>query len=168
MKLSDYLTETSTRRVAFARRLGVSPSCITLWCSGQRTPSAAHAALIKRVTRGRVTIDDFIALRSCEPLDWRCRVRAWLVRHSRDMRWLAARLGVSYSTVASALNGSKQFSISMIRRMCAATDSSIGSEAIFDDPHLHVYRRATRKRARARSKNKVRRSHVHAGKDTKL
>ncbi len=71
MKLADYLAQKKIRRSAFAEMVGVSPTIVTHWCSGQAWPSADTAERIYRATRGAVTPNDFLAERiekQAEPL----------------------------------------------------------------------------------------------------
>jgi DNA-binding transcriptional regulator YdaS (Cro superfamily) len=48
-------------RSAFAEAIGVSPSYVTLLCSGEHVwPGREVAGRIRDVTSGRVTADDFL------------------------------------------------------------------------------------------------------------
>lgn len=125
MTLAEYLIKYRLKRVAFARRLGVSPSIITHWCRGTRFPRAAYAAKIERATKGEVRALSFIGKWACEGYDWRCRVKRALYMSGRDSVWLAAQLNVPYSTVASALNPSGHCSRELAIRIGRATKVAI-------------------------------------------
>ena len=60
MKLSDWLDESDLTRAAFAKRIGVSPSYITLLCSDEPAwPGRPTIEVIHFTTRGKVTALDF-------------------------------------------------------------------------------------------------------------
>ncbi len=59
MKLADWLIEKNISRTEFAVRIGVSPSWITLLCSGDSWPGKRVAQAIVRETDGAVTAHDF-------------------------------------------------------------------------------------------------------------
>jgi 3,4-dihydroxy 2-butanone 4-phosphate synthase/GTP cyclohydrolase II len=62
MKLAEWLTRNGVSRVAFARRIGVTPGAITQLCNNNLAwMSRDTAELIARETRGAVTPNDFIA-----------------------------------------------------------------------------------------------------------
>jgi DNA-binding transcriptional regulator YdaS (Cro superfamily) len=116
MKLTDWFMRTGTRRVAFARDLGVSPAIVTYWCNGKRAPRAHHAFLIERETGGAVTARSFW-MKACSPRDWRCRVRREMYLAGKDTAWLASRLKLPYSTTAAALDPKRRCSIYLARRI---------------------------------------------------
>src|SRR5215218_1606913 len=61
MRLADWLSRNGVSRVAFARRIGVTPGAITQMCnSEQALLSRDTADLIARETRGAVTPNDFL------------------------------------------------------------------------------------------------------------
>lgn len=59
MKLTDYLTKTKTTRKDFAAALGVDPITVGRWERGDRVP-VNHFAQIARLTKGKVTANDFV------------------------------------------------------------------------------------------------------------
>jgi hypothetical protein len=60
MKLPDWLEQNSMTRRAFAEKIGVTPSYVTLLCSeGSRWPGMVVAMAIDKVTHGKVTALDF-------------------------------------------------------------------------------------------------------------
>lgn len=59
MNISDYLSQTSKKSTEFAKELGVTHSAVSKWCKGKTTPSKATMQLIKHITGGLVTADDF-------------------------------------------------------------------------------------------------------------
>jgi 3,4-dihydroxy 2-butanone 4-phosphate synthase / GTP cyclohydrolase II len=61
MKLGEWLTRNGVSRVAFARRIGVTPGAVTQLCnSAQAWMSRGTAEMIARETRGAVTPNDFL------------------------------------------------------------------------------------------------------------
>ncbi len=60
MKLADWLSAKNMTRTAFAMRIGVSPSLITLLCNGTSWPGRRVAEAIFRETEGAVTAHDFL------------------------------------------------------------------------------------------------------------
>jgi 3,4-dihydroxy 2-butanone 4-phosphate synthase/GTP cyclohydrolase II len=63
--LAEWLSEQKITRTAFAVRIGVSPSFITLLCNGTSYPGRRVAKAIFRETHGTVTSQDFFT----EPQD---------------------------------------------------------------------------------------------------
>ncbi len=64
MKLDTWLARAGMTRMAFARRLGVSPATVTALCNGDAPwMSRETAARIAEITAGAVTPNDFIGLR---------------------------------------------------------------------------------------------------------
>jgi 3,4-dihydroxy 2-butanone 4-phosphate synthase/GTP cyclohydrolase II len=62
MKLADWLIRNRISRVAFARRIGVTPGAVTQLCNNDHAwMSRDTAELIARETRGAVTPNDFLA-----------------------------------------------------------------------------------------------------------
>ncbi|MBA1158235.1 3,4-dihydroxy-2-butanone-4-phosphate synthase [Microvirga mediterraneensis] len=61
MKLADWLSRNGVSRVAFARRIGVTPGAITQMCNSDHAwLSRDTAEVIARETRGAVTPNDFL------------------------------------------------------------------------------------------------------------
>jgi 3,4-dihydroxy 2-butanone 4-phosphate synthase/GTP cyclohydrolase II len=61
MRLADWLSRNGVSRVAFARRIGVTPGAVTQLCNyDQAWLSRDTAELIARETRGAVTPNDFL------------------------------------------------------------------------------------------------------------
>lgn len=63
MQLSDYLAKHGITHAAFAERLGVSQGTVTRYVNGDRIPRPEHLVRIKDLTRGKVTVSDFVAKR---------------------------------------------------------------------------------------------------------
>jgi transcriptional regulator with XRE-family HTH domain len=59
MKLSDYLSKTKTERKDFASAIGVDPITVWRWERGHRVP-IHHFAQIAKLTKGKVTANDFV------------------------------------------------------------------------------------------------------------
>lgn len=59
-KLATYLADHDLTQSAFAELIGSTQVSVSRWISGQRMPRPAMIALIKTVTRGAVTADDFM------------------------------------------------------------------------------------------------------------
>lgn len=81
MKLADWLTRTRTKRIDFAKAIGVSPGAVTQLCNPEAAwVSRDTAAAIARETRGAVTPNDFLGLapgmRSVNMQDVKERVEA--------------------------------------------------------------------------------------------
>src|SRR3569833_141668 len=63
MKLAEWLRRNGVSRIAFARRVGLSPAAVTQLCNHQTAwMSRDTAALISRETGGAVTPYDFIEI----------------------------------------------------------------------------------------------------------
>jgi 3,4-dihydroxy 2-butanone 4-phosphate synthase/GTP cyclohydrolase II len=63
MKLADWLVRTNTKRVDFARRLGMSPASVTALCNDETAwISRESAERIAEATGGAVTPNDFLGL----------------------------------------------------------------------------------------------------------
>lgn len=60
MTLSEYLTRNGISQSSFAEELGIAPSTVSRWISGEIAPSFTMAWRIERVTHGAV-----------QPNDWR-------------------------------------------------------------------------------------------------
>ncbi len=60
MRLADYLTNNSIKRIDFAARVGVSPQTITGWCDGTFWPSKKNVERVVAETDGAVTPNDFM------------------------------------------------------------------------------------------------------------
>ncbi|MCA0405485.1 MAG: 3,4-dihydroxy-2-butanone-4-phosphate synthase [Proteobacteria bacterium] len=81
MKLADWLTKTRTRRIDFAKAIGVSPGAVTQLCNQDTVwVSRETAAAIARETKGAVTPNDFLGIapgmRSVNMQDVKDRVEA--------------------------------------------------------------------------------------------
>lgn len=59
MKLDAYLSKHDISKEAFARRIGVSPEAVRLWCAGERTPRWKAVIAIRQATEGHVDVGDF-------------------------------------------------------------------------------------------------------------
>lgn len=59
MKLSDYLTQSGTRQLHFARQIGASPGHLHDILSGRRQPSLTLAKRIAAETGGAVPINEW-------------------------------------------------------------------------------------------------------------
>lgn len=62
MKLGEWLAATGTARSEFAERIGVDHVSVTRYVNGVRMPRKATLAIIREVTNGKVTADDFVAV----------------------------------------------------------------------------------------------------------
>jgi len=60
MRLDAYLRGRKISYRAFARELNRDAAEVSRWASGQRTPDLKTAALIRALTGGEVTFDDFL------------------------------------------------------------------------------------------------------------
>jgi 3,4-dihydroxy 2-butanone 4-phosphate synthase/GTP cyclohydrolase II len=60
MKLAAWISAQNMTRTAFAARIGVSPSFITLLCNDDSWPGRRVAKAIFRETDGAVTAHDFM------------------------------------------------------------------------------------------------------------
>lgn len=60
MKLIEYLAEEDLDIYEAAKAFGVSIFAIRKWINGGRTPRPATQARIKRITKGKVTGDDWL------------------------------------------------------------------------------------------------------------
>lgn len=60
MNLADWLKSNRVTRVAFAARIGVSPSYVTGLCSGAYWPGREVIKRITQETNGAVTANDFL------------------------------------------------------------------------------------------------------------
>lgn len=60
MKLSDYLRHHQIPRSAFAEKIGVDVASVGRYVTGERRPTWPVLRLIKTVTDGQVTADDFM------------------------------------------------------------------------------------------------------------
>ena len=54
MTLDQWISSKGLTRRGVAADLGVSPACVTRWCSGERRPGPGHALAIERLTGGFV------------------------------------------------------------------------------------------------------------------
>jgi DNA-binding transcriptional regulator YdaS (Cro superfamily) len=59
MKLKNYLDSEQITITAFAKRIGVSPEAVRLWCLGVRTPRWKAVQAIRSATEGKVEVGDF-------------------------------------------------------------------------------------------------------------
>jgi transcriptional regulator with XRE-family HTH domain len=152
MKLSNWLQKNGIARAAFAREVGVSPASVSRWCDGSRRPERSQFDAISRATGGEVGVSDFFDL-ACEPRDWRCRVRAWMLQNNIRTRDLARALRVTETTTASWLCGNRRPSVAAAVRIIANTDRGIRIEDIIHEQqgdHDHAARRAARQKQAAR------------------
>lgn len=62
MQLSTWLEEEEMTNVEFARRLGVAHTTVGRWISGEVFPRHGYLRQIEKLTCGRVTAADFLAL----------------------------------------------------------------------------------------------------------
>ena len=62
MKLSEYLSRTSTPRQDFAETIGVSAETVRRYVAGQRIPEKEIMSKIAAVTGGQVTANDFFGI----------------------------------------------------------------------------------------------------------
>jgi DNA-binding transcriptional regulator YiaG len=60
MTLDQYLTKHSLTCAAFARQISYSSSAVEFWRTHRRIPRPRAMALIKLVTKGKVTANDFM------------------------------------------------------------------------------------------------------------
>lgn len=66
-RLAQWLEENGISRSAFAERIGVSPSYVTLLCSDEAAwPGRGVAARIAEATDGAITINDFLPPKPAE------------------------------------------------------------------------------------------------------
>ena len=59
MNIQSYLEKHSETRASFAQRIGVNPSNVTRFISGERVPSGPTLARIVAATNGEVSFPDF-------------------------------------------------------------------------------------------------------------
>lgn len=62
MKLSEYLFAKEKKPTAFARDIGVEPSTVLRWISGDRKPDLEMMGRIISATSGDVGVADFVAI----------------------------------------------------------------------------------------------------------
>jgi transcriptional regulator with XRE-family HTH domain len=60
MKLEEYLKRKNITCNAFAVRAGLDTSTVWRWLNQGSVPSAEHIELVCRLTRGRVTLSDWV------------------------------------------------------------------------------------------------------------
>lgn len=60
MKLPEWLAANDVTMVAFAKTVGVTPSAVSRWCSGELFPATDKLVRIRRATMGAVSADDFM------------------------------------------------------------------------------------------------------------
>ena len=61
MKLSDWAEKTGTRPGAIAAALGVSPSTVSRFLTGERIPKSPQIiAAIEKLTKGKVSLSDWL------------------------------------------------------------------------------------------------------------
>lgn len=160
MKLAPYLKKTGISEAHFSRLIGASPSGVNRWINGSRKPSLDQMQAIARVTRGQVRPEDFYDL-ACEPLDWRCRVRAWARTHNTELREIAHKVDVTPSTFARWMSGAARPSMRAARNIVAVTDTSIRLEAFLEprpDHNKPVSKTAGKRQAALHAK----RARLHA------
>lgn len=64
MKLDDWLKSQGIRDARFAKKMGVSDSCVKKWRSREREPRLYQAVRIEAVSGGAVTCKDLVLHRS--------------------------------------------------------------------------------------------------------
>lgn len=62
MKLADYLIRTSTSRLDFAKRIGVSKEAVRRYVAGERIPEKETMEKIAAATDNNVTANDFFGI----------------------------------------------------------------------------------------------------------
>jgi DNA-binding transcriptional regulator YdaS (Cro superfamily) len=60
MKLKDYIEKNGVKKIDFAAKIGASPSALTCWMNGSRTPRPEFMRAIWCETKGKVTPNDFL------------------------------------------------------------------------------------------------------------
>ena len=60
MKLREWLDLHGTRSAFFAKKIGVSPGCISNWMCGKNMPNPKYMLIIEKETKGRVTLKDWV------------------------------------------------------------------------------------------------------------
>lgn len=61
MLLRSYLKHYHVKQEEFARRVGVTQSAVSMWCSGKKMPNPWVIKKISRASHGLVTLDDLMA-----------------------------------------------------------------------------------------------------------
>lgn len=61
MRLADYLSQESLKPGEFAKRIGASPSTVTRYLKGERTPRVKSMYRIEAATGGAVRARDFLS-----------------------------------------------------------------------------------------------------------
>lgn len=59
LPLDRYLKSAGISKDAFAKKVGVTPEAVRLWCSGRRTPRLKALVAIRDVTNGAIRFADF-------------------------------------------------------------------------------------------------------------
>jgi transcriptional regulator with XRE-family HTH domain len=59
MRLKDWLTYNTVTQGAFAARVGVRRETVIRWCADENIPDMPKILEIERVTKGKVTADDW-------------------------------------------------------------------------------------------------------------
>jgi transcriptional regulator with XRE-family HTH domain len=62
MTLREYLDARKLSQAAFAEKVGVSPTEVSLWLAGKRRPNLAHAFAVEDATEGEVAARYLLAL----------------------------------------------------------------------------------------------------------
>jgi DNA-binding transcriptional regulator YdaS (Cro superfamily) len=70
MTLLEWLAQSGVERQALAARLGKSPSLVSHWLRGDRTPLVADVIAIEKITDGAVRPADWINI-EMRPPKWR-------------------------------------------------------------------------------------------------
>ena len=60
MKLKKYLEENGIVHGFFAKKIGVSAPQLSVWKSGQSRPKLEHMLKIEEITKGKVSVRDWI------------------------------------------------------------------------------------------------------------
>ena len=160
MKLKTYLEKARINQADFARLIKSSPSAVTRWVVGNRRPEIAQMRAITSVTKGQVRPEDFHDT-TCDPLDWRCRVRAWARTNNVELREIAAKIDLNPCTFARMMSGAVRPSMRAARLIIAATDPSIRLEAFLEprpDHNKPVSKTAGKRQAALHAK----RARLHA------
>ena len=63
MRLYDYLRSKGLSQVAFGKLLGVQSQTVNRYCRGKRIPGPEDLVAIARITKGAVTVEDFVRTR---------------------------------------------------------------------------------------------------------
>jgi DNA-binding transcriptional regulator YdaS (Cro superfamily) len=132
MRLSEWLRATGTKRNAFAARIGVAPSYITMLCQGTNLPSLRLLQSIVRETEGEVSADDFWR-EDNKPRDSASpntsvsltSLDAWMTARGVSDKVLADQIGRDPQTISRLRRGRHFASPETARRIEAATHGDV-------------------------------------------